>query len=100
MVIFVLTYYLPQHQHPAPGVLAIRSLALLGHLKADQQIQSDERSSDSWQLYQVQPRPQAGLLLQPRSPSRLLYCTLQRGTEGSTPRIVPSKRKGKRRLQL
>ena len=29
MVIVFLTYYLPQHQHQAPGVLATRSLALL-----------------------------------------------------------------------
>ena len=35
MVILVLTYYLPQH--PAPGVLAIVSLALLGTYRADQQ---------------------------------------------------------------
>ena len=37
MVIVFLTYYLPQHQHPAPGVLATRSVALLGTLKANQQ---------------------------------------------------------------
>ena len=35
MVILVLTYYLPQH--PAPGVLAIVSLALLARYKANQQ---------------------------------------------------------------
>ena len=35
MVILFLTYYLPQH--PAPGVLAIVSLALLGTHRADQQ---------------------------------------------------------------
>ena len=38
MVIVVLTYCLPQHQHPAPGVLAIVSLALLGLSRVDQQI--------------------------------------------------------------
>ena len=35
MVILFLTYYLPQH--PAPGVLVIVSLALLGTHRADQQ---------------------------------------------------------------
>ena len=35
MVILFLTYYLPQQ--PAPGVLAIVSLALLGTYRADQQ---------------------------------------------------------------
>ena len=37
MVIVVLTYYLPQHQHPAHGVLATWSLALLAIFRADQQ---------------------------------------------------------------
>ena len=39
MVIVFLTYYLPQHQHPAPGVLAIRSIALPGPSRAGPQIQ-------------------------------------------------------------
>ena len=41
MVIGVLTYYLPQHQHPAPSVLATRSLALLATYKANQQTTSE-----------------------------------------------------------
>ena len=53
MVIFVLIYCLPQHQHPTPGVLAIVSLALLGHLRADQKTQSEERSIVSWQIDQA-----------------------------------------------
>ena len=60
MVIVVLTYYLPQHPHPTPGVLEVRSLALLDHLRADQQIPLDERSIDSWQLYQDLYPLQAG----------------------------------------
>ena len=74
MVIVVLTYYLPQHQHPAPGVLEVRSLALLDHSRADQQILLDERSTDSWQLYQDQPLLQAGLRPQQHSQSHLLHC--------------------------
>ena len=38
MVIVFLTYYLPQHQHHAPGVLATRSLALPSPSRAGQQI--------------------------------------------------------------
>ena len=49
MVIFVLTYYLPQHQHHAPGVLANRSLALLGLSSPDQLILFEVRYSGSWQ---------------------------------------------------
>ena len=37
IVIVFLTYYLPQHQHPAPGVLATWSLALLATFRANQQ---------------------------------------------------------------
>ena len=60
MVIVVLTYYLPQHPHHAPGALEDRSLALLDHLRADQQILLDERSIDSWQLYLDHHPLQAG----------------------------------------
>ena len=38
MVIVFLTCYLPQHQHPAPGVLATWLLALPGLLKAGPQV--------------------------------------------------------------
>ena len=37
MVMVVLIYYLPQHQHPAPCVLEVRSLALLATYRANQQ---------------------------------------------------------------
>ena len=50
-----------QHPHPAPGVLEVRSITLLDHLRADQQIPLDERSIDSWQLYLDQSPLQAGL---------------------------------------
>ena len=60
MVIVVLTYYLPQHQHPAPGVLEVRSLALLDLSRAVQQILSDGKCLDSWQLTLAPPQPLLG----------------------------------------
>ena len=45
MVILVLTYYLPQH--PAPGVLAIVSLALLAKYRADPQTTPERGSQEA-----------------------------------------------------
>ena len=73
MVIFVLTYCLPQHQHPAPGVLAIVSLALLGLSRVDQQTPSEERSIDSCLVDQVPQQPQVGLHQQPFSKPLLTH---------------------------
>ena len=60
MVIVVLTHYLPQYQHPAPGVLDLRSLALLDLLSRDQLILSRERYTGSWQLPVALPQRLAG----------------------------------------
>ena len=80
MVIVVLTYCLPQRQHPAPGVLAIVSLALLGLLRVDQQILSDGSCFDSWQVVQV---PQVGL------PPQLLSKPLLAHWKGPLRRAFP-----------
>ena len=89
MVIVVLAYYLAQH--PAPGVLATWSLALLATYRADQQT-TPERGL-----------PEADSSTRPcNAPSATPAATplpLQRVIERCSPPAMPTKLKGKQWLQ-
>ena len=89
MVILVLTYYLPQH--PAPGVLAIVSLALLGTLRANQQTTPERGHQEADSSARPCNAPSATPTAKPRP--------LQRVIERCSPPAMPTKLKGKQWLQ-
>ena len=89
MVIVVLTYCLPQH--PAPGVLTIVSLALLGTYRADQQT-TPERGP------QEDGRPTRPCNAPSATPAAMPH-PLQRVIERCSPPAMPKKLKGKQWLQ-
>ena len=89
MVILVLTYYLPQH--PAPGVLATRSLALLATFRADQQTTQERGLQEADSSTRPCNAPTATPAATPRP--------LQRVIERCSPRAMPTKLKCKQCLQ-
>ena len=91
MVIVVLTYYLPQHQHPAPGVLEIRSLALLDTYRADQQTTPERGPQEADSSTSPCNAPSVTPAATPHP--------LQRVIERCSPRAMPTKLKGKQWLQ-
>ena len=91
MVIVFLTYYLPQHQHHTPGVLATRLLALLATYKENQQT-TPERGP---QEVGSSKRPCNPFSATPAAMPRLL----QRVIERCSPPAMPTKLKGKQWLQ-
>ena len=86
MVIVFLTYYLPQHQQPAPGVLATWSLALLATLRAGQQTTPERglQEADS------STRPCNAHSATPAA----THHPLQRVIERCSPPAMPTKLKG------
>ena len=89
MVILFLTYYLPQH--PAPGVLAIVSLALLGTHRADQQTTPERGPQEAGSSTRPCNASSATLAATPHP--------LQRVIERCSPPAMPTKLKGKQWLQ-
>ena len=89
MVILFLTYYLPQH--PAPGVLARVSLALLATYKANQQTTPERGPQEAGSSSRLCNAPSATPAAKPRQ--------LQRVIEHSSPPAMPTKLKGKQWLQ-
>ena len=70
MVIVVLNYYLPQH--PAPGVLAIVSLALLGTYRADQQTTPERGPQEAGSSTRLCNAPSATLAATPHPLQRVI----------------------------
>ena len=91
MIIVVLTYYLPQHQHPVSGVLATWSLALLGTYRADQQTTPEKGLQEADSSTRPCNAPSATPAATPRP--------LQRVIERYSPPAMPTKLKGKQWLQ-
>ena len=91
MVIVFLTYYLPQHQHPAPGVLVTRSLALLAAYKANQQTTPERGPQEVGSSTRPCNGPSATPAAKPHP--------LQRVIERCSPPAMPTKLKGKQWLQ-
>ena len=87
MVIVDLTYYLPQHQHPAHGVLATWSLALLAIFRADQQTTSERGLQEADSSTRPCNAPSATPAATPRP--------LQRVIERWSPPAMSTKLKGK-----
>ena len=74
MVILVLAYYLPQH--PAPGVLAIVSLALLGTYRADQQTTPERGPQEAGNSTRPCNAPSATLAATPHPLERVIeHCS-------------------------
>ena len=82
-------YYLPQH--PAPGVLAIVSLALLGTYRADQQTTPERGPQEAGNSTRPCNAPSATPAATPHP--------LQRVIEHCSPPAMPTKLKGKQWLQ-
>ena len=91
MVIVFLTYYLPQYQHHAPGVLVTRSLALLATYKANQQTTPERGPQEAGSS----TRPCNTHFATPAAKPR----PLQRVIERCSPPAMPTKLKGKQWLQ-
>ena len=91
MVIVVLTYCLPQHQHPTPSVLATRSLALLAIFRADQQTTPERGLHEADSSTRPCNAPSATPAATPRP--------LQMVIERCSPPAMATKLKGKQWLQ-
>ena len=84
------SYYLPQLQQHAPGVLGVRSLALLAPSSRDQLTRYEEKFISSWQLQVALVPHQAGW--HPPAPSQSHHPLWQEAPRKALWKVCPSPR--------